>query len=68
MKVIINGQIREIPPEANLEQALTGLGVDPAQGGIALCLNGQVIPRKAWGATLLSGQDQLEVVMATQGG
>lgn len=36
--------------------------------GIAVALNGSVIPRAAWGETPLHGGDAVEIVRARQGG
>jgi len=39
-----------------------------ASTGIAAAVNGDVVPRGSWTATLLSDGDQVEVVTAVQGG
>jgi len=36
--------------------------------GIAVAVNGEVLPRSEWAATVLRDGDQLEVVTAVQGG
>jgi sulfur carrier protein len=41
----------------------------PADGsGIAVALNGEVVPRSAWSTTGLDPGDRLEVLGASQGG
>ena len=40
----------------------------PAQRGIAVALNGSVVPRAAWAATALQPGDSVEIVRARQGG
>jgi len=42
--------------------------VDTAQRGIAVALNGAVVPRAAWPATRLNPGDSVEIVRARQGG
>ena len=42
--------------------------VDVAQRGIAVAVNGQVVPRAAWAETPLRPGDRVEIVRARQGG
>jgi sulfur carrier protein len=42
--------------------------VDVAQRGIAVALNGAVVPRAAWPKTPLKAGDNVEIVRARQGG
>ena len=66
VEVKLNGEPRELPDGATVAQAvaeLTALGT-----GIAAAVNGDVIPRGSWAATLLRAGDQVEVVTAVQGG
>jgi sulfur carrier protein len=42
--------------------------VDVAQRGIAVALNGAVVPRAAWPQTPLKPGDSVEIVRARQGG
>jgi sulfur carrier protein len=42
--------------------------VDVAQRGIAVALNGAVVPRVAWPQTPLKPGDSVEIVRARQGG
>jgi sulfur carrier protein len=53
---------------ATLEALLAEKAVDTAQRGIAVALNGAVVPRAAWRDTLLRGGDSIEIVRARQGG
>jgi sulfur carrier protein len=66
VEVKLNGDPRELPDGTTVAQAvaeLTALGT-----GIAAAVNGNVIPRGSWAATLLRAGDQVEVVTAVQGG
>jgi len=63
----INGEAREIGA-ATLHDALVEIGVDPTRAGIAVALNGAVVPRSRWAETALGAGDELEVIGATQGG
>jgi sulfur carrier protein len=51
---------------------LAGLLADKEIGadarGVAVALNGAVVPRQAWGDTRLKAGDDVEIVRARQGG
>ena len=53
---------------ATLEALLAEKAVDTGQRGIAVALNGAVVPRSAWAATALHPGDSVEIVRARQGG
>ncbi len=63
----INGQ-DEVLSVATLAALLEEKAVDVAQRGIAVALNGTVVPRAAWTETPLQGGDVVEIVRARQGG
>jgi sulfur carrier protein len=42
--------------------------VDVGQRGIAIALNGSVVPRSAWAVTALRPGDNIEIVRAMRGG
>jgi sulfur carrier protein len=51
-----------------LEMLVAEKTADTAQRGIAVALNGAVVPRVAWGKTVLQPGDSVEIVRARQGG
>jgi sulfur carrier protein len=53
---------------ATLDALLAEKAVDTAQRGIAVALNGAIVPRAAWRDTLLQADDSVEIVRARQGG
>ena len=63
----INGE-QEPLLVATLAALLEEKAVDVAQRGIAVALNGAVIPRAAWPQTPLKPGDSVEIVHARQGG
>jgi len=63
----INGE-DEILNVATLAALLEEKAVDTAQRGIAVALNGEVVPRAAWKETPLQAGDNVEIVRARQGG
>ena len=53
---------------ATLAALLEDKAVDTGQRGIAVALNGAIVPRAAWPQTKLSAGDNVEIVRARQGG
>jgi sulfur carrier protein len=53
---------------ATLAALLAEKALDTGQRGIAVALNGAVIPRSAWPETSLKPGDSVEIVRARQGG
>jgi len=53
---------------ATVADFLAQQAVDVDQRGIAVALNGSVVPRSAWGATALRPGDNIEIVRVMQGG
>jgi sulfur carrier protein len=68
MLVIVNGEPRELPAEATVASAIELLGVAPEGRGVAVALEGEVVPRGAWGGVSLTEGARVEVVVAVQGG
>jgi sulfur carrier protein len=65
-QVLVNGQAREVAAGSTVDQvvaAVTGL-----DSGIAVAVNGEVVPRRGWPATPVGDGDQIEIVTAVQGG
>jgi sulfur carrier protein len=63
----VNGE-NEPLVAATLQALLAERAVDTEQKGIAVALNGAVVPRAAWPQTLLRPGDTIEIVRARQGG
>ena len=53
---------------ATLAALLDEKAVDTAQRGIAVAVNGAIVPRAAWPQTTLRPGDSVEIVRARQGG
>ena len=53
---------------ATIADLLAEQAVDRGQRGLAVALNGLVVPRSAWGETALRPGDSVEIVRAMQGG
>ena len=63
----INGQTEPFAA-STIEMLLAEKAVDTGQRGIAVALNGAVVPRAAWCDTPLKPGDAVEIVRARQGG
>ncbi|HEY0869879.1 MAG TPA: sulfur carrier protein ThiS [Acidothermaceae bacterium] len=66
MTVVLNGERRELPDRATLADAVAQLTV--AVRGVAVAVNGSVVPRGLWPSTVLADSDDVEVLTAVQGG
>ena len=62
MTLTVNGRPR------TLEEGATVEALVPAPHGVAVALNGAVVPASAWADTRLAEGDVVELVTARQGG
>jgi sulfur carrier protein len=62
----VNGEERVFPDGSTVAELLTQLGVPAA--GVAVALNGAVVPRADHGATVVPDGAVVEVLTAVQGG
>jgi sulfur carrier protein len=67
MTIQVNGQPEPLDA-ATLIALLEQKGIEAEGRGLAVALNGAVIPRAAWAQTILSAGDTIEIVQAKQGG
>ena len=66
--VRINGEPRELPGDATVEMALRALGA-PADGrGVAVAVDGEVVPRAEWPRHPVPEGARVEALNAMQGG
>jgi sulfur carrier protein len=63
----VNGQDEPLVA-VTLAALIAEKAIDVGQRGIAVALNGAVIPRAAWPQTPLRSGDSIEIVRARQGG
>jgi sulfur carrier protein len=63
----VNGQDEPLAA-ATLSALLEEKAVDTGQRGIAVAINGAIVPRAAWPQTQLRPGDSVEIVRARQGG
>ncbi len=63
----VNGAARPLG-DGTLAGVLAAEAVDPKARGLAVAVNGQVVPRHAWDATRLAPGDEVEIVKLFAGG
>jgi len=68
MRIELNGESRELRADATLADAVRESGVETAARGVAVALDGEVVPRSEWAATRLAEGRSVEVLAAIQGG
>lgn len=66
MTVVVNGKPRSVPEDSTVDDVVAALTSDPR--GVAVAVNGEVVPRAAWAATVVHDGDRIEVLTAVQGG
>jgi sulfur carrier protein len=69
MTVEVNGERVELADGAHVADAIARVGsVERSGRGIAVAVDGEVVPRDAWADTPLREGQKVEVVGAIQGG
>lgn len=64
--VEVNGAPTDLPLDLTVE----GLVTDrcPSPRGVAVAVNGEVVPKSRWASTRLTAGDRIEIVTAAAGG
>lgn len=68
MTIELNGERVELGEGASVAAAVAHLGADREQRGLAVAVDGEVVPRTVWAETPLRDGQRVEVVEAIQGG
>jgi len=66
--ITVNGTEAQLPVGARIVDVLDALGVEPGRRGVAIAIDGEVVPRTQWDSTSLAAGARVEVVQAIQGG
>jgi len=66
--ILLNGERSELAAGETLAAALERLGVTAEQRGVAVAVDGEVVPRAQWRSFALSEHARVEVLTAMQGG
>ena len=68
MIVELNGDSVEMADGASVADAVTAAGANSGRRGVAVAVDGEVVPRSGWEGTHLHEGQRIEVVEAIQGG
>lgn len=68
VSVAINGGPVTLAARATVADAIRAAGCDPDGRGVAVAVDGEVVPRAEWSSTGLAAGARVEVVHAVQGG
>jgi len=66
--IVLNGETSEVSPGETLAQVLERLGVSADARGVAIAVDGEVVPRACWEVFALAQDARVEVLTAMQGG
>ncbi|CAN5784993.1 MAG: sulfur carrier protein ThiS [Thermoleophilaceae bacterium] len=68
MRVVLNGHGRELEEPATVASAVVAAGAESRARGLAVAVDGEVVPRGDWERTRLADGQRVEVLRAVQGG
>jgi sulfur carrier protein len=68
MIIRVNGQLREVDPPVRLSEVLDQAESAVAPRGMAVAVNGEVVPRSQYATIELTEGATVEIVTAVQGG
>ena len=68
MRIILNGEVKEVDGEASVADAVILSGAPDIERGVAVAVEGEVVPRGEWEGRALADGEAIEVVHAVQGG
>jgi sulfur carrier protein len=66
--IYLNGNPRDDPDEQTVAGLLRVLDLGPDARGIAVAVDGEVVPRAGWGSFAVPDGSRVEVLTAMQGG
>jgi sulfur carrier protein len=68
MTIWLNGEQHDLAPGMSLAAAVQATGADQGMRGMAVAIDGEVVPRAEWDDTIVADGQRIEVVQAVQGG
>ena len=66
--MMVNGEPRELPAGTTVTALVVELGLPAGGRGVAVAVDGEIVPRGEWGTRELAGEARVEVLTAMQGG
>ena len=68
MKVVLNGESRDLGAAPTVDQAVEATGAHSSRRGIAVAVEGEVVTRGEWATRVLREGEHVELLQAVQGG
>jgi sulfur carrier protein len=65
---MLNGEPRDLRDEATAADAVDASGAPDSHDGVAVAVDGEVVPRSRWADHVLAEGQKVEVLQAVQGG
>jgi sulfur carrier protein len=66
--IVLNGEHCDLDADATVAEVLARLGLQVDARGVAVAVDGEVVPRAAWGSFAVGADARVEVLTAMQGG
>jgi sulfur carrier protein len=68
MDLVVNGKRVETEPDPTVEALLARFLKSAPRDGMAVAVNGEVVPKGAWSKRRLQAGDRVEIIRAVRGG
>jgi sulfur carrier protein len=68
VNVTLNGEVRSLGDRATVSDAVAVSGAEPEGRGVAVAVDGEVVPRGEWDGFEIRAGQRIEVLKAVQGG
>jgi sulfur carrier protein len=68
VNVTLNGERRSLGDRASVREAVAASGASADTRGLAVAVDGEVVPRGEWDSVELRDGQRVEIVQAVQGG
>jgi sulfur carrier protein len=68
VKISVNGEVEEVADDATVASIVNARIAHGDPRGVAVAVNGEVVPRGEWPAVGLTGGDRVEILRAIGGG
>lgn len=66
--IVLNGENSDVCAGETVAEVLARLDLSPAARGVAVAVDGEVVPRAEWESFVLGEHARVEVLTAMQGG
>ena len=66
LRVTVNGDEHVLPSRSTVAALVAAMGLEPR--GIAVAVDGEVVPRRTWPDRTLRAGEQVEILTIAQGG